>query len=186
MFELMSRNYKFYNPTGLYFVSFATVNWIDVFTRNLYRDIYVDSLNHCIKEKGLIVYAWVVMTNHIHMIIRSKDLPLEGIMRDLKSYTSRSIVQSIKDNPQESRKEWILWMFERAGKKNANNKNAQFWQQHNQPIELGREAYDIDNCLDYIHNNPVEAGFVFRPEDYQYSSAIDYAGGKGMVKIELL
>lgn len=80
----------------------------------------------------------------------------------------------------------MLWMFERAGKKNANNKNTQFWQQHNHPIELGRETYDLDNCLDYIHNNPVKAGFVSRPEDYLYSSAIDYAGGKGMVKLEFL
>ena len=182
----MSRKYKFYNPEGLYFVSFATVNWIDVFTRNIYRDIVVDSLNYCIKEKGLVVYAWVIMTNHVHLIIRSKSLPLEAIMRDLKSYTSREVVKAITENPQESRKEWILWMFKRAGKKNANNTNFQFWQQHNQPIELGREAFDIEKYVDYIHENPVKEGFISKQEDYLYSSAMDYAGCKGLVRIVFL
>ena len=126
------------------------------------------------------------MTNHVHLVVRSKSLPLEGIIRDLKSFTSREIVKAISDNPQESRKEWVLWLFERAGKKNKNNRNAQFWQQHNQPIELGRKAYDVDNYMDYIHDNPVRAGFVAKAEDYLYSSAQDYAGGKGSVKIELL
>ena len=182
----MSRNYKFYNPKGLYFVSFATVNWIDVFTRDIYRDIVVNSLNYCIKEKGLVVYAWVIMTNHVHLVIRSKNLPLEGIMRDMKSFTSREIVKTIKENPQESRKEWMLWMFNRAGQRNINNNNAQFWQQHNQPIELRQELYDIDNCMNYIHDNPVKSGFVSKPEDYKYSSAIDYAGGKGFVNIDML
>jgi len=182
----MSRKYKFYTPEGLYFVSFATVNWIDVFTRNIYKDIMVNSLNYCIKEKGLIVYSWIIMTNHVHLIIRSKSLPLEGIMRDLKSFTSREVVNAIKENPQESRREWMIWMFNRAGKKNGNNKNAQFWQQHNQPVELGREAYDIEKYVDYIHDNPVKSGIVARAEDYLYSSAIDYSGGKGYVKIQLL
>ena len=182
----MSRKYKFHNPEGLYFVSFATVNWIDVFTRRIYRDIVVDSLNYCIKEKGLVVYAWVVMSNHVHLLIRTKQMPLEDIMRDLKSYTSREILKSIKENPQESRREWMLWMFERAGKKNPNNKTRQFWQQNNHPIELGHEPFDIQQSLDYIHNNPVVAGILSKAEEYNYSSAMDYAGEKGLVKVEML
>ena len=65
----MSRKYKFRDPTGVYFITFATVYWIDVFSRPVYKDILVESINYCIKEKGLVVYAWVVMTNHVHMII---------------------------------------------------------------------------------------------------------------------
>ncbi len=182
----MSQKYKFYNSEGLYFVSFATVNWIDVFTRNIYRDIVVDSLNYCVEKKGLIIYSWVLMTNHIHLIIRSKNEPLENIMRDLKRYTSREVLKAIQENSQESRKEWILWLFERAGKKNANNTNYQFWQQNNHPIELGTESFDIDKYMDYIHENPVKAGFVNKPEDYLYSSAVNYARGFGLVRIELL
>jgi len=180
----MSRKYKFRNPEAIYFVTFTTVNWIDVFTRPMYKDIVVESLNYCIKNKGLVVYAWVIMSNHVHLVIERRSVALEDVMRDLKKYTSREILKAIEENPQESRKAWMLWMFERAGKKNSNNSKYQFWQQHNQPVELTLQAYAIDGSIDYIHNNPVKAGFVLRPEDYPYSSAVDFAGGKGLVDIE--
>jgi putative transposase len=78
-------------------------------------------------------------------------------------------------NQQESRRDWLVWFFERAGRRNSNNTNFQFWQQHNHPIELNTNDM-IDQRLNYIHNNPVEAGIVLSPEDYLYSSAINYAG----------
>ncbi|MEI7676676.1 MAG: transposase [Bacteroidales bacterium] len=180
----MSRKYKFRNPEALYFVTFATVNWIDVFTRRIYKDILVDSLNYCIANKGLVVYAWVVMSNHVHLVIERRGDNLEDVLRDMKKHTAKTIINVIKENPQESRKEWMLWMFERAGSRNSSNKTYQFWQHHNQPIELMRKAFDIDNTIDYIHFNPVKAGFVERPEDYPYSSALDFSGTKGLVNIE--
>lgn len=181
----MSRKYKFHQPEGIYFVSFATVNWIDVFSRRLYKDILVESINYCISHKGLQVYAWVIMSNHIHMVVSSNEVPIEDIFRDMKKHTSKSILQAIEENPQESRKEWMLWMFERAGKKNSNNSKYQFWQQHNQPEELSTKAFAIDQAIDYIHDNPVQSGFVNRAEDFPYSSAIDFAGGKGLVAISM-
>ena len=180
----MSRKYKFRNPEAIYFVTFTTVNWIDVFTRPMYKDIVVESLNYCIKNKGLVVYAWVIMSNHVHLVIERRSVALEDVMRDLKKYTSREILKAIEENPQESRKAWMLWMFERAGKKNSNNSKYQFWQQHNQPVELTLEAYAIDGSIDYIHNNLLNAGFVYRPEKYPYSSANDFAGEKGQVDIK--
>jgi hypothetical protein len=53
-FWFMSRKYKFKDPDAAYFVTFATINWIDVFTRRIYKDIIVDSLNFCIKEKEVV------------------------------------------------------------------------------------------------------------------------------------
>jgi len=78
-------------------------------------------------------------------------------------------------------------MFERAGKKNNNNNNSnwQLWQQNNNPIELW-DNYMIKSKLNYLHNNPVQAGIVNNAEDYNFSSAIDYAGGNGLIDIELL
>jgi REP element-mobilizing transposase RayT len=180
----MSRKYKFRNPEAIYFVTFTTVNWIDVFTKPLYKDILVESINYCIHNKGLVVYAWVIMTNHVHLVIERRTVALEDVMRDLKRHTSKAITKAIEDNPQESRKAWMLWMFERAGAKNSNNSKYQFWQQHNQPIELVLEAFAIESSIDYIHNNPVKSGFVDQPEHYPYSSAVDFAGGKGMIDIE--
>ena len=179
----MSRNYKFHDQSKPYFITFTTVNWIDVYTRRVYKDILVSSINHCINEKGLIVYAWVIMSNHVHMVIGTRGEKMENIVRDLKKHTSKAIINEIRENSVESRKEWMLWMFERAGNRNSNNAKNQFWQQHNKPIEL--DCYGIINQkVDYLHNNPVKDGFVFESYEYRYSSAIDYAGGKGYVSIE--
>lgn len=178
----MSRNYKFRDQQKLYFVSFATVNWIDVFIRRQYKDILVDSLKYCQKNKGLELYAWCIMSSHVHLIMGTTGEKMEDILRDLKRHTSKTILEAIANDPQESRKEWMLWMFRRAGERNSNNDKFQFWQQHNNPIEL--YSNDVQQQkLDYLHFNPVEAGFVSEPWEYLYSSAKDYSGGKGLIDI---
>ncbi|MEO7050001.1 MAG: hypothetical protein ABI091_32145, partial [Ferruginibacter sp.] len=105
---------------------------------------------------------------------------LTNILRDLKKFTSKKIFKAIEENPKESRKEWMLWIacpdrsgFKRAGKRNSNNKDFQFWQQDNHPIELNT-AEMLKQRLDYLHQNPVRAGIVYEPQDYVYSSGIDY------------
>ena len=114
----MSRKYKFQDQAKLYFVSFATVHWIDLFVREEYNQVLVNSLKYCQVEKRLEVYAWCFMPSHIHLIIGSKGNPMQDILRDFKSFTSRSLREEIKNHPHESRKEWMIWMMERAGKKN--------------------------------------------------------------------
>jgi putative transposase len=157
----------------------------DVFTRRDYKDILVDSLKYCIANKGLELYAWVIMSNHIHLIIGTKDKPLESILRDIKRHTSKALVKAIDENKLESRREWMLWFFEREGQINPNNEHHQFWQQGSHPIELWSNEV-MDQKLDYLHNNPVVAGWVDEAEHYLYSSARDYAGGKGLIDIILL
>ena len=115
----MGRNYKFKNKVGAYFVSFATVYSIDVFTRQPYLGILEESLNFCRKEKGMEVFAYCFMPSHVHIIFRSADDDPSVVLRDFKKHTSKKVLKAIKENPQESRKEWLLWMFERAGKKKA-------------------------------------------------------------------
>ena len=88
----MSRKYKIKDQDKLHFVTFTVVEWIDVFIRHEYKEIFLDSVKYCQKNKGLEVYAWVIMTNHVHMILRAApDHMLENIIRDLKSHTSRTI-----------------------------------------------------------------------------------------------
>lgn len=181
----MSRKYKFYNKEGLYFVSFATVYWIDVFIRDHYFIELLESLNYCKKNKGMEIYGWCIMPSHVHLIFSAKNNNPSELLRDFKTYTSKRLQYLITDNPQESRKEWIIWMMKRAGRKNSNIKNRQFWQQHNKPIELWSPKV-IDQKLDYIYNNPVEAGFVLEPHFWKYSSAIDYSGGKGLLEIDYI
>lgn len=181
----MSRKYKFHNPEGMYFISYAVAKWIDVFTRIEYEDILLDSWQYCQKNKGLEIYAWCIVTNHVHMIISSSKNKLEDIIRDMKSYTSTCLKNAIDENIQESRKEWMLNIMIQEGCTNSNNKGFQFWQQHNHPIELDNNQI-MDQKLDYINMNPVRAGFVENPEDYLYSSTRDYAGQKGLIEVKII
>ena len=72
-----------------------------------------------------------------------------------------------------------------AGEHNSNSKGFQFWQQDNQPIELWSEEVFYQK-MNYIHFNPVKAGFVLQPKDWHYSSAIDHAGRIGLLDLALL
>ena len=179
----MGRKYKIHDQSQVYFVTFTIVNWIDVFIRDDYREIVVDSLKYCQNNKGLEVYAWCIMTSHMHLIIGSDGRnKIEDIIRDFKSYTSRHIRKAIEEHSGESRKEWLLWMFGKAGQYNSNNNDWQLWQQHSHPIELSN--VDIaKQRLRYLHDNPVTAGFVAQADHWTWSSAYDYAGGKGLVDI---
>lgn len=169
----MSRKYKFREKSGAYFISFAIVNWIDVFTRDLYFNCITESLDFCRKNKGMEIYGYCIMTNHIHLIFRSSLNDPSGLIRDFKGFTSRKLLKMIEENAQESRRDWMLWMFERAGKKNSNVTNKQFWQQNNHPIEIWSLKV-FEQKLNYIHQNPVKAGFVTNPIDWKYSSARNY------------
>jgi len=169
----MGRKYAIRDQGAMHFVTFTVVNWIDVFIRDEYKEVIIDSLKYCQKEKGLKIHAYCIMTSHVHLILSVEEgLSLSDVIRDLKSYTSRQMKIAISKNPSESRREWIMWMLERAGKKNKRNGNFQFWQQHNHPIELSGDM--IDQRLDYIHNNPLEAGFVDDPTAWVWSSCADY------------
>jgi len=174
----MSRKYKFHNSEAAYFVSFAVVAWLDVFTRNEYKDILIDSLQYCQRKKGMEIYAWCIMTNHVHLIFRSvAGQKPELLLGDFKRHTSKAVVKAIINNSRESRKEILLEQFLKEGKKSSNVTKYQFWRHDNRPIELWSNEV-VFQKIDYIHNNPVVEGFVFKAEDYRYSSAIDYSGNR--------
>ena len=182
----MSRKHKFTNNDDLFFVTFTVVNWIDVFTRTEFKDLILDSIKYCQAEKGLEVYAWAIMTNHLHMIIGTNKNPFNEIVRDLKRFTSRKLKEIIYIHPKESRKEWIIDLMTQTGEGNSNNKSWQFWQQHNHPVQLYSPKV-IRQKLDYIHLNPARAGFVEEPWYWKYSSAVDYYADKqGLLDIIML
>jgi len=172
-------------PDCTYFLTATIVDWVDVFTRVAYKEIVINSLKYCMEEKGLIVYAYCLMTNHLHLIADTKEgFHLAHIIRDFKKFTSKQLYAAINENP-ESRKEWLLNRFEFAASYKSNYKNFQVWQEGNYPVELHSNKF-IFQKLDYIHQNPVRAGIVNNAEDYIYSSAIDYAGGKGILPVTVI
>jgi hypothetical protein len=104
-------------------------------------------------------------------------------MRDFKSFTSSRLRRLIENNPQESRKEWMLKMMYTAGRSNSANRDFQLWQHHFHPIQLDSAGL-IEQKVEYIHQNPVHAGFVNSPENYLYSSARNFAGLPGAIEVD--
>lgn len=182
----MSEKYKIRDQEKIYFITFAVEQWVDVFTRNEYKDILLENLRYCQREKGLEVYAWCIMTNHVHMAIGSDGRnKIEEIVRDFKKYTSVVLSKEIDVNQKESRRDWILSIFREAAAKSKKHQKYKFWQNEYHPIELADNNL-MARCLDYIHKNPVEAGIVDRAESYIYSSARDYSGQKGLLAIKFI
>lgn len=178
----MSREYKFHNPEGLYFVSFATLNWVDLFVRETYFTIMVESLKYCIENEGLLLYSWCIMPSHVHLIFSLQNDEPGKILGNLKSYTSEALLKELSEGYSESRKEWITWMFKQAGVNNGTTENIQVWQPESHPIEL-RNKNLIDQKIEYIHMNPVIAGFVTEPHYWKYSSATDNNNVEGLLKL---
>ncbi|MBS1625621.1 MAG: transposase [Bacteroidetes bacterium] len=173
------------HPEGTYYLTLTVVDWVDIFTRPVYRHIIVDALAYCQREKGLILHAWVVMSNHIHLIASAAEgHTLSDFLRDFKKYTSKKILDAIKEVP-ESRRAWMLNRFEYAGRHDPKIKNYRFWQEGNEAKELVTHDF-AKQKLDYLHENPVRAEWVDKAVDYRYSSAIDYAGGRGILRIDFL
>lgn len=103
----MSSKYKVGEDAIAHFITFTIVGWIDVFSREDYKKVFIESLKYCQENKGLNLHAWVVMTNHVHLILSSNSNKIEHIVRDLKKYTSKQIIKAIQENNSESRKECL-------------------------------------------------------------------------------
>jgi REP element-mobilizing transposase RayT len=177
----MPTGYQIKNQEAAYYLTLQVVFWIDLFSRKDYRDIVIESLKFCQREKQLEIFAFVIMSNHIHLLARSDKEDLSGTLRDLKKFTSKRIIDQI-ENSAESRKEWMLNLFKFAAKRQNKNGECQVWTHENHAIEVFSSAF-VDSKIEYIHNNPVRAGIVERAEEYIYSSAKNYAGEKGILDV---
>jgi putative transposase len=181
----MSQGYQIYNQEALYYLTFQVVEWVDVFTRKDYKDIAISSFDYCRKKKGLELYAYVIMSNHIHLIARAKEgYMLSDIIRDFKKFTANQLLEKIQQ-PQESRRDWMLKRFEFAAKKHKRNSEYQLWTHENHAIELFSNDF-TEQKLNYIHQNPVRAGVVRAAHEYMYSSACNYAGIEAVLEIDML
>jgi len=156
----------------LYFVTLTTIGWVDVFTRPLYKQYIIENLAYCQKHKGLTIYSYVLMTNHLHIIGDVNKGSMSDWLRDFKSFTSKGLYKLITENEHESRKEWMIELFKDAGKENEANSDFQLWQNGSHPVVLyGQQPHIIQQKINYIHENPVRAGIVAEAHMYLYSSA---------------
>ncbi len=167
---------------GTYFVTFTVTAWVDVFTRPIYKHIMIDSIRYCQEHKGLLLYSWCLMSNHIHMIAGSEGSPsLDQIIRDMKKFTSKQLSKAILD-VSESRSEWITNLFRFRGRCHPKKIGSKFWKDEYDCYELFTDQV-FEQKLNYIHENPVRAEIVEEAHHYLYSSARNYAGLPGLLDV---
>ncbi len=178
--------YNIDDQYATYFVTFTLVGWIDLFTRKECAQIIIDSLNYCTDKKGLIVYAYVIMSSHVHLILSAKESTsgLSDIIRDLRKYTAKELITFTTNSKYESRKDWLKVVYQYHSKYHKGT-NHKVWKRGFHPMLLTHPKFTYQK-LNYIHNNPVAAKIVSKPEHYINSSALDYLGISGRVKIQII
>ena len=180
----MSHAYQIHKQDAAYFLTLTAVEWADAFMRKEHKQILCDSLNFCVDVKGLEIFAYVIISSHMHMIARAKERNLSDIIRDFKKFTSAMLIKDLRTLT-ESRSSWMLDLLKAGGPKQKKKSSMQLWQYNNHAMEVYSPKFTLSKIL-YIHNNPVEAGLVGRAEEYLFSSAQDYSGQKGPVKVSVI
>jgi REP element-mobilizing transposase RayT len=183
---MFKRGYVIRDQQAVYYMTFTVVGWIDIFSRQRYRDIVIESFKYCHQHKGLHLHTYVIMSNHIHLIVSVDDgYSISAFVRDCKKFTAKRILDDLESNNTESRKEWMLHQFKYYASRHSRNEQYQLWSHDNHFIELFSSAV-IQQKIDYIHQNPVRTGLVYRAEDYVYSSASNYAEMDPIIDIDCL
>ena len=181
----MSTKYKATTTEDAYFITITTVGWIDIFTRLNQRYVLTQALEHCQQEKGLEIYAYCIMSSHLHLLCKATNgAILSDIIRDFKKHTSKKIIKTIMEEP-ESRREWLLDFFQKACVHLKRNQQYKVWQDGYHAEHVYSNAF-INQKVNYIHNNPVKDKIVSLPEDYYFSSARNYASLDNDLEVILL
>lgn len=181
----MSTKYKATTTEEAYFITITTVGWIDIFTRLNQKEIIIKALNYCQQNKGLEVYAYCLMSSHIHLLCKATNgYILSDVIRDFKKFTSKNIIKVII-NEAESRREWLLDYFQKACQHLKREQQFKVWQD-GYHAEIVETNWFIKQKVNYIHNNPVKDKIVQFPEDYYFSSARNYAGLQNDLEVILL
>jgi len=175
----MRTRYTIREEGSPYFITCTVVKWIPLFTRKPYFDILMDSLRFCRQHKGLKIYAYVILDNHLHLVVAGDQLT--DIIRDFKSYTAKLLIARLEQD----QKTWVLNQLQYHKQPTKTKSAYQIWQEGFHPQQIISEEM-LHQKVDYLHHNPVRIGVVARPEDWVYSSARDYAGGKGLIELEAL
>ena len=171
--------YKIYEPTHPHFITCTILHWIPIFTRTQTTEIIFNSLKFLQKEDNLVVYSYVILENHLHLIASSDDIGLS--MKKFKSFTAKEILKYLQKENAKTILDQLAF-YKKAHKTKA---QYQLWQEGIAPKLIQSEKMMIDR-INYIHNNPVKAGFVANPEDWIYSSARNYSSMDYVLEIDFV
>jgi len=168
--------YKIYHDDQPHFLTMTVVEWLPLFKDREIAAILLKSLEFLQKERGLRIYAYVIMENHMHMV--ASNGCLRKTIKEFKSHTARSIIDHLKSRNSID----ALYNLKKAKLQHKSQSTYQVWQEGSHPQEILYEAMLIQK-IGYIHNNPVRKGYVKEPAQWWYSSAGDYDGRKGLLSI---
>ncbi len=169
--------YKIYKPTHSYFITCTVLNWIPLFTNQDSVDIVLDSLRYLQKSDNLKIYAYVILENHLHLLVQSDDIA--KTISKFKAHTARTLIKLLVDKKVTTILEQLRF-YKKAHKK---DREYQVWQEGMQPKEIQSNEM-MRTKIQYIHNNPVKRGYVDEAWHWRYSSARDYDGVNGLIVVD--
>jgi REP element-mobilizing transposase RayT len=175
----MRTRYKILESEPPYFITCTTVAWIPIFTRKPYFDILLSTLNFSRQNKGMKIFAYVILDNHLHLVVAGENL--SKTIKEFKSFTAREIVRLAK----EEEKGWLLSQLKFHKLVHKAESGYQVWQEGFHPKMITSEEM-LAQKIEYIHYNPVRIGIVEKPEDWLYSSARNYLGLPGLLVVDTL
>ncbi len=152
------------------------VEWIPLFMNPNIVSILYESLRFDMSKRQVILYAYVVMENHLHLIASAPEL--SKTMKEFKSFTDRSIIDFLKEQKSNYFLEKLKW----AKLPYKTQSDYQVWQEGNHPQKIYGEEM-MRQKIEYIHNNPVRRGYVDKPKYCRYSSACNYEGLDGLIEV---
>jgi len=173
----MRTRYTIREPDHPYFITCTVVNWLPLFTRKPYFDLLIDALQFCRQHKDLKIYAYVILDNHLHLVVAGPGLA--DTIRDFKSYTAKRLIALLGQD----QKTWLLNQLKYYKQPTKTKSEYQVWQEGFHPQQIISQEM-LQQKVDYLHHNPVRAGLVERPEDWVYSSARHYAGGQVIMEVD--
>ncbi len=163
----MRSRYTVRELNAAHFITCTVVEWLPLFTSAACCDIIVNSLLYCREHKGLVIYAWVILENHFHAIVAGPEL--SNTIRDLKKFTARQLIAQLATE----NRDWLLETLRWHCPEYRDNCDYRVWQEGFHPKAILSDAI-MQQKLEYLHNNPIERGFVARPEHWRYSSAHEW------------
>ena len=164
--------YSIHDSTHLYFVTAAVIEWIPLFKHSKYTDVILSSLTWMQKEKRLLLFAFVIMPTHAHVLIKPEHQSIGETIQQFGSFTAHEILKKVRED---SKTDWLK-TFEQETR-DPRHKHS-IWQDIQAKNIFSMEV--LEQKMEYIHQNPIAKDWKLTTDraDFVYSSAGYYDYGR--------
>jgi len=160
---MSTRARDFIDKYNCFFITTTFNDWMPLFINDNYYKIVIDSIRYCLDKYNAQLIAYVLMPNHLHMVLFYNDkVDVSGFMRDLKKYTSVKIRDMLFADERKEEIKKILYV--------KHGQNYKVWKTRFDAVII-KHGKVLVTKMKYIHENPLRKGLVEREEDWKYSSA---------------